>query len=104
MSRYIVLLIVVLYLFSLLALNGSINTTNNNITSTFTLIRLPHTFLSNFCTFRLIVTKLLDYEKVQQYVFNLTVYDSNSGWSAVTMVTIQVIGVNEYDPSISPKQ
>ncbi|XP_019851134.1 PREDICTED: uncharacterized protein LOC109581456 [Amphimedon queenslandica] len=83
---------------------AQISTTDSVISSKFKLYALPSIpALPNFCTFVLAATtKVFDYEERQEYIFNITA-NSTLGSSSVAMVTVLVIGVNEYGPVISPK-
>lgn len=85
-----------------LDLDVQINSTDTQITGIFTLHYISVlTVLPNFCTFGLFVSVQLDYEDRSEYLFNVTARNTQ-GIITVAMVTVQVIGQNEYAPVITP--
>ena len=51
----------------------------------------------HICDFLVVVTIALDYEEKTEYVFTIVANDTH-GQSAVAMVTVEVLSVNEYAP------
>ena len=87
---------------SILDIDVQINSTDTQVTGIFSLHYISLlTVLPNFCTFSLFASVPLNYEARSEYLFNVTARNTQ-GIIAVAMVTVQVIGQNEYAPVITP--